>query len=78
MIETGYEKFRTCDLLHIVKTLIRRKYPQEDINLVALELAKRIWTPENKKSFDEIAQEYGYVKERENENVKYTNKFKNI
>ena len=76
MIETGYEKFRTCDLLYIVKTLIRRKYPQEDINLVALELTKRTWTPQSNKSFEEIASEYGYVKE--NENVKDTNKFKNI
>lgn len=67
MNETGYEKFRTCDLLHIVKTLIRRKYPQEDINLVALELAKRTWTVQSSKTFEEIASEYGYVEvEKEN------------
>lgn len=64
---TGYENFRTCDLLYTLKTLKRRKYPQEDINLVALELAKRTWTTQSSKTFDEIASEYGYVKEKENE-----------
>lgn len=64
---TGYEKFRTCDLLYTLKTLIRKKHSQEDINLVALELAKRTWTPQCSKTFDEIAEEYGYVKENEYE-----------
>ena len=58
---TGYEKFRTCDLLYTLKTLIRKKHSQEDINLVALELAKRTWTVQSSKTFEEIASEYGYV-----------------
>lgn len=58
---TGYEQYRTCDLLYILKTLIRKNHPQEDINMVAIELAKRNYFYKSKKSFFETAQEFGYA-----------------